>query len=330
MRRTRVILATLACVAFLAVSAGTASADGGHYKCQIYVQGIPCQDGKVCISIPYKGIECLGNGGSFWANPHYPIQLRAKVGKYFGPWKYGYVKWVSGKCILDVGRLFCTFKVTGIPAGCKIKLCDGRLLGNTTLCLPLYTYLGYQGVSGDVRGPWHAATVKCDDLNVAKKFCIFTVAGIPKERCGGVVDIKGIVSGLGNDKSFCAPNGAVIYCRARLPGNPPPPTGADISGPYHPVKVWCEKEELNVSKKFVKVTFKAGWKTCKDLITVIRDLNKGIGENTFWCFPKGANVYTRPGMGESLCIWFRKVFYEDTCVIWKVVCVTTKPKPDPE
>jgi hypothetical protein len=207
--------------------------------------------------------------------------LRAKVGKYFGPWKYGYVKWVSGKCILDVGRLFCTFKVTGIPAGCKIKLCDGRLLGNTTLCLPLYTYLGYQGVSGDVRGPWHAATVKCDDLNVAKKFCIFTVAGIPKERCGGVVDIKGIVSGLGNDKSFCAPNGAVIYCRARLPGNPPPPTGADISGPYHPVKVWCEKEELNVSKKFVKVTFKAGWKTCKDLITVIRDLNKGIGENTF-------------------------------------------------
>jgi hypothetical protein len=317
-------MATLACVAFLGLSAGTAEADyAKHYYCKVYVAGVPdCKGAKVCVELPYKGVQYFGNGDSFVGYPYYPIKWRAVVGKFYGPWMYGKAYPVNGRCVLDVRRGFCKFDIVGIPARCNVAVygMDGLFSNNATLCLPVYAYYKYKGVSGDVRGPWHSAQVNCKDLDVTKKFCTFTVKGIPTGNCNGVVDIKGIAEGCRNDTTFCAPNGVVVYCRARL-------ADSKIVGPWHGVNVWCLAEALNVAQKFAKVCFKFGWSSSTSAITEIQDSGIRIKNGGYWCFPKYAKVYARPSLN-VVAPWERKAFYDDACVIWKLFCVTTKfPEP---
>lgn len=321
MSRMRVILATLACVAFLAVSAGPASADGEVYKkCEVYVVGIGCDDGKVHVSIPYDGVKCLEEGDSFWANPWYPVQWKAQVGKYYGPWKYGKVFWREGRCYLDVSRGFCDFTVTGIPGDCLIKLCDGRLVkNNTELCLPAWAYVGYQGVSGDVRGPWHAKTVDCEDWDLSKKFCTFEIKGIPTQNCGGVVDIKGIAEKLVNGDEFCVPKGVVIYYRARL---------EEIAGPWCGRQVdWdCCGGYLDVAGKWVQVVYKYDWSTDTQLYTTFKGFSGRVVNRGYWCFPKYAKVCALPASVPNFSNYCCKEFYCDSIVCWKVYCAVSALK----
>jgi hypothetical protein len=327
MSRSRVFLATLAFVAFFAVSAGTATADDSHF-CTVKVGGIPdgCK-GKIAVYTPH-GINYYVNGDVFKTHKYYPIQWAAVVGKFWSPWFYDKV------CNdgLNVSRGFCTFQITGIPdkfpARIGIKGLDGEIKAGGSVCLPLYTCFWYQARVREVNGPWLAGKVTCNALNVSKDFCLFTVKGIPESRCGGVVDIWNLVGDLKNTQVFYAPNKAVLKARVRVPAQGSQP-GLGIPGPWFPVYVCCNGD-LNVAKKFAKVTFKAAWTDSPQQITaVLRDLDIAFGNGNFWCFPKYGKVYVRPGLGQYFSIWFCKTFYEDTTVIWKVTCLT-KPTKQPE
>jgi hypothetical protein len=318
MRGTRVFLATLACVAFLGASAGTAAADGYH-KCEVTVVGV-CDGGKVNVYDPVKGILCLENGDTFWANPYYGVNWQAKVGKFCGPWLCDKIIKRDGKCFLDVSRGFCRFKIVGVPdrfiARIHIWGIEGDFRDGDAVCLPMYVYFRYQARVREVHGPWLDAKVCCNDLDVAKDFCLFTVKGIPT-GCNGVVDIKDLAPDFKNGDTFYAPNKGVICARARVPDV----KGFDgIPGPWFQVWVCCNGD-LDVCKRFVEVTFKSAWTDVLTQTTHIRDLNIALGNGKSLCLPTCAKVYIRPNVS-NFTNWVCKVFYQDTTVIWKVICVT--------
>jgi len=328
MTRTRVFLATLACVAFLAVSAGPAAAGGYVKYCKIQISGIPtaCK-GTVAVYLPYGTKYGLQNGDSFVAKHGYPIKYAVRVGKFYGPWcDYK----VDCDATLNVASKFCVLKVLGIPEACPgtvyIYGHDGGLRNGSLVCLPRGVKFSCRATVGDIYGPrWYGTTVECNDyLDVSKKFCTLGITGIPA-GCKGVIDIYGIGSsgiGLVNTQKRCFPNGSTIKCRARLD---------KITGPWHHVPVKCEDSKgvaLNVAKKFVNVKWAFAW--TKSGETVFQDAQVSIGNGGSHCFPKGAKVYARPNLGSLSPAWDRKVFYDDTCVYWKLFCVAAPVKPAPE
>jgi len=323
MTRTRVILATLACVAFLAVSAGPAAADGYAKYCKIQISGIPdaCR-GTVAVCLPYGTKYGLQNGDYFVAKEGCPIRYAVRVGKFYGPWcDYK----VECDTTLDVSSKFCLLKVQGIPEDCpglvSIYGFDGGLRNGSVVCLPRGVKFRYRASVGDIRGPWcDGATVECNDyLDVSKKFCVLGITGIPAD-CRGVIDIYGLGSsgvGLTNGVKRCFPNGATIKCRARL---------HDITGPWDYRKVDCDGD-LDAAKKFVNVKWVLAW--TQGGRTLFKDAPISIGNGGSHCFPKCAKVYARPDLGDLSPAWDCKVFYEDTCVYWKLYCVTVAAKPAP-
>jgi len=324
MTRTRVILATLACVAFLAVSAGPAAAGGYAKYCKIAISGIPADcKGTVAVYLPYGTKYGLQNGDYFVAKHGYPIKYAVRVGKFYGPWcDYK----VACDATLDVSRKFCVMRVF-IPENCpgtiSIYGYGSGLRSGSPVCLPRNVYYRCRASVGDVHGPWwDGKTVDCKEvLDASKKFCTVGITGIP-DNCRGVIDLYGIGSSgnnLSNGDKKCFPNWATIKCRARL---------ENITGPWHYVKVVCKDTQavpLNVAKKFVNVKWVLAWTKLGE--TVFADYKGTIGNGGSHCFPKGAKVYAAPNLGSLTPAWDCKVFYQDTCVYWKLYCVAAPVKP---
>lgn len=316
MTRFRAVFATLVCVAFLAVSAGTVAAhdydcdNENGSSCVITVTGVP-DGGSVSVKYGERG---LVSDDTFSARNGKTIKVRAEVGRLDGPW-IEYEVQCDGE--LDVTDWFCNLTVEGIPDGgaVYIKGIEGALENDQVLLVPDGAYFKSVAAVGSVYGRWESGTFDCEALNgvldFASRFCSLEVSGIPESCALALIDIDGIGEDLDNGDTFSVPDGACIEYRATVEG---------ITGPWRKVKVDCEESNglLDTSSRWVDVQWILKW--TDEGQTLFRDSELTVANGDSYCFPKDAKVYARPDITPATD-WDRMDFDEDSIVYWKVISV---------